>query len=70
MPMDKPSSLKDRPHLERCMRIAHDHILYAKGHPGVLKGVAAQLKISMEAALALAIAEQITEEFSLTERED
>lgn len=52
------------------MRIAQDHIMYAQGHPSVLENIANRLRISTAAALAYAIAEQITEEFSLTERED
>ncbi|SIO37389.1 hypothetical protein SAMN05444166_4188 [Singulisphaera sp. GP187] len=57
---------EDRPHIERVTRIAHDHILYANGHPSDLQIIADRLGISPESALAYAIAEQVTEEFFLT----
>ena len=61
----RPPTLERRPYIERVMMIAHEHILYAVGHPSHLDGIAKRLRISREAALAYAIAEQVTEEFTL-----
>jgi hypothetical protein len=68
-PKPKPS-IVERPHFARAMRIAHEHILHARSHPADLAELAKRLKMSKGAALAFVIAEQVTEEFELTERED
>jgi hypothetical protein len=56
------------PYYERIMRIAQDHIHYAKRFPDRLTEIGKRMKISSETALALAITDEICEEFSLTER--
>jgi hypothetical protein len=57
-----------RPDLERVTRIAHEHLLHARRYPSFLKEIAERLKITEDAALAVAIADQVCEEFILTER--
>ena len=69
MAAPRPPAMPDRPHLERVLRIAHDHILFAQRNPAHLANIAERLRISPDAALAFAIADEITEGFSLTERE-
>lgn len=56
------------PNLERIVSIARDHIRYARRRPDRLSQVARQLSVSKEMALALAISDQILEEYMLTER--
>ena len=56
------------PELARVMRIAQDPIVYAGRHPTKLREIGRRLSISPEAALALAIADHVCEEFRLTER--
>ena len=55
------------PYYERVMRIVHEHILYARRHPDRLLDIATRMTISPDSALALAIADQVCEEFSLTQ---
>jgi hypothetical protein len=50
------------------MRISQDHIIYADRHPAKIKEAAKRLGITSEAALALAIADEVCEEFRLIER--
>lgn len=63
MPTKTPSL---SPEMERVMRIAHEHILYAMRKPENLDIIAKRLLITPESALALAIADQVCEEFMLT----
>jgi hypothetical protein len=70
MAAGKTTPLAGRPHLERVMRIAQDHIYFARSNPSTIAEIAERLDISEDAALAYAIAEQITDEFTLAERED
>jgi len=57
------------PYYERIARIAQDHMWYAKRYPERIKEIGDRLKITIESALAIAIADQICEEFSLTEQD-
>lgn len=52
-------------HVQKVMQIAHEHILFMRRYPDKIKSVAKQLGITHDAALALAIADQICEEFTL-----
>jgi len=54
-----------RPHFQRVMKIAQDHIWFSRSRPEQLEDIAKRLHVSPEAALAFAIADQITEEFTL-----
>jgi hypothetical protein len=56
------------PSMERIVSIARDHIHYARRHPHRLSQVAQQLGVSTDSALALAISDQILEEYTLAER--
>lgn len=58
------------PHFERITQIVMDHVFYAERNPEKLKETAVRLGTSTQAALALAIADQINEEFSLVLRTD
>lgn len=52
------------------MRIAQDHIHFSRTDPQAIADISRRLGISADAALALAIAGQITEEFDPAARED
>lgn len=54
--------------LQRITEIAYEHILYATRHPERLDELAARLSISPQQAVAVAIADQICEEFVLQRR--
>lgn len=54
------------PHLKRITEIAYEHMLYAERHPERLAELAARLSISQQQAVAVAIADQVCEEFTLT----
>lgn len=68
-PEKPPKSVVSRPHFARAVRIAHDHILHAEARPEDLAALAAKLEMSEGAALAFAIVDEISEEFTLVERE-
>ena len=59
---------KGNAELERVTKIAHEHLLHARRYPDFLKEIAERLEITEDAALAYAIADQVCEEFLLTER--
>jgi hypothetical protein len=56
------------PSMERIVRIALDHIVYSRRHPDRLSQVAHQLGVSTETTLAIAISDQILEEYYLVVR--
>jgi hypothetical protein len=58
------------PQFERLTQIVMDHLFFAERYPDKLDEISTHLNCSQQAALAVAISDQITEEFSLTERED
>ena len=47
-------------------RIAHEHVLIWVRDKSMVRGVAARLRVTPEAAVAIAIADQVFEEFRLT----
>ena len=57
-------------HFERVTNIVMDHLFHAERHPERLEAVAAQLGCSTKVALAIAIADNITEEYNLVIRGD
>lgn len=51
--------------LQRITQIAYEHLLYAQRHPEILAELAHRLSISPQQAIAVAIADQVCEEFAL-----
>jgi len=66
--MSAKKKLNLPPYYERIARIAQDHLWYAKRYPERIREIADRLVITVESALAIAIADQICEEFSLAEQ--
>lgn len=70
-PTNTPSERPEgRPGFERLTQIVMDHLFFAEHHPDKLDEIAARLECSSYAALAIAISDQICEEFTLDARED
>lgn len=55
-----------RPNFERLTNIVMDHLFFAERYPEKIEEIAKRLKVSRVAALAVAITDQITEEFAVT----
>lgn len=58
----------DRPEMEPVFRIILEHLQHARRYPKQIQDIASRLRISEDAALAVAISDHICEEFNLAER--
>lgn len=65
-----PKPPKRSENFKRLTEIVMDHVFYAKNHPERLQEIAVRMSISPEAALAVVIADQIEDEFTLTPSTD
>lgn len=62
--------IPQRPHFLRVMGIVQDHIGHARLHPADPEALARRLGVSLDAAIAFVITDEITEVFSLMEQGD
>lgn len=60
--MPHTSTLADR---ERIAQITYEHVAFANSHPEYVRKVADNLNLNVDAAVALAVADQVCEEFRL-----
>lgn len=67
---DTAASHTRSPQFERLTQIVMDHLFFAERYPDKMAEISKRLNCSTQAAIAIAISDQICEEFSLTERED
>jgi hypothetical protein len=66
--VNAPRKRVERPEMKRVCEIALDHIWFAERHRDHVAKSASLLGVSPQTALALAIADQVAEEFTLTPR--
>jgi hypothetical protein len=64
MPSNEPESFQLA--MRRTMEIVQQHLMHQRRSPSQLREIAARLKITETAALSLAIADHLCDEFTLT----